>query len=311
MNLAIYKRWSDVALMAAITTILFLPLTCRTTDHLTLDSRFFPGKEFGHTILIALLSTLVIGATAKFAGSNINQFWTMHRYPPFWISCILSTIALCSLTLIPHVGGRYDAVEWMLGLLALSICIIVAFGFLWTQMADDQCNRSITVAPLERPEEDLVDFSRLCDWAKIESPINEIDTDYLHRHRVASRLVRRFIQAIRYDNLLSIGLLGPYGSGKTSLFNLIDFEITNQRTSADPAIWMCRVSCWGFDDSSAALAHVLEGVINKLNLHVDTLAVRSLPEGYTQALSAAGSWWQVLGFGIATSYNPDRQLRRL
>jgi hypothetical protein len=105
--------------------------------------------------------------------------------------------------------------------------------------------------------------------------------------------------------------MGPFGSGKTSLLNLFESEIQSQRNKADPDVWTCRVSCWGFDDSSAALGHVLSELVAELSRHVDSLAVRSLPERYRQALSAIGSWWQVLGVEIASCSDPVEQLKRL
>jgi hypothetical protein len=142
-----------------------------------------------------------------------------------------------------------------------------------------------------------------------ELPLVDSRDDRFNRVAVARRLARLLNRQFGHD--IGIAITGAFGSGKTTLVNFVESELRQLPQST--RVWLCRVSCWGFDDSRAALQHTLAAMVDCLERQVDCAAVRGLPVAYQQAFSAASTGWlsSILPVALVQDPNPTQQLRRL
>jgi len=149
-------------------------------------------------------------------------------------------------------------------------------------------------------EEFVKDQNKFLNWLRDESPSDE---DLLGHIRVAERLGKHLC-----DNGGTIGLVGPFGSGKTSIINWIIRTVSKQDHIE---VYFCKTSCWGFEDSASAIHQILKAVVEEVGKHADCFTLRSLPESYRKTFSTAGNWFRDLADLFIGSHDPVEQLKYL
>ncbi len=159
----------------------------------------------------------------------------------------------------------------------------------------------------KRAEEEKV-IESILEWIRIEEPIELDEDDYFGRKNFADRIASRLVDSDDGTKAIkSIGLVGPYGSGKSSIVNLVKKKLETHR---DPEIWFCTVSCWGFSDSQATLEFILSKAVKTIGERMDCLPLKRLPQNYRAALSKLGSWADVI-LSLFGDDDPEKQLQRI
>jgi hypothetical protein len=59
-------------------------------------------------------------------------------------------------------------------------------------------------------------------------------------------------------------------------------------------LWFCTQSCWGFENSAAAIEVILGKALETVGEHVDCSLASSLPETYRETFSGGGEWFAPL-----------------
>lgn len=88
-----------------------------------------------------------------------------------------------------------------------------------------------------------------------EQPIQSSAQDLLYRHHFAKALSQSII-SYSFNESIVVGLYGPWGSGKTSLINLIteETEISNQEKNKNEQTIIIRFNPWNFSDQNQLIA---------------------------------------------------------
>lgn len=88
-----------------------------------------------------------------------------------------------------------------------------------------------------------------------EQPIKSSNQDLLDRHHFAKALSQSII-SYKSDESIVVGLYGPWGSGKTSLINLIteETEKSNQKKRKNEQTIIIRFNPWNFSDQNQLIA---------------------------------------------------------
>jgi hypothetical protein len=147
------------------------------------------------------------------------------------------------------------------------------------------------------------DWEDLERWVRIECP-SEIDL--LGNRHVAHRLA----EYVRLQGG-TVGIIGAFGSGKSTLINWLKTEVDQNRGNEKPAIWFCDLNCWGFEDSTSAIKDILSKAVATVNRHVDCFSIRHLPEAYRRTFSAGGDWVRNVIDLIIGSADPIEQFKHL
>ena len=168
------------------------------------------------------------------------------------------------------------------------------------------------------------DWQTVENWLRSERPA---DDDLLGHRRVAARLA-----VFLSEGNGSIGLLGPFGSGKSSVIGWMKIEaerlhkygLTSDGTTRSVAdekeeverlrkdklteLVFVEQSCWGFEDSASAVQQLLGKAVEAAGRRVDCFSLRSLPEAYRKTFSAGGDWLRTLVDNIPGTNDPQAQL---
>jgi len=110
----------------------------------------------------------------------------------------------------------------------------------------------------------------------------------------------------------SVALIGPYGSGKTTVCNFVR-DLHRERRRADwPDVVFARFEAWKYDRPEAALRSLVGTAVSAISQRVDELAMLRVPHRFVRAVSErTGAAGKLLGGVVGALESPDRALQAL
>lgn len=246
------------------------------------------------------------------------------RFPPIWIfafvSAILYLIIINHFYSVPKFQMTSDEFKYLFVYLLLTFAIAVLLDALFSvkknnisyiQSSNVEYNKLSSI--IQNPE-------LLIQWIQKESPILYPNKDLFGM----SIFARRITKILRQSPLKTIGIVGSYGSGKSSLISLIKYYLENPMELSDfisseevdklfepQDIITCRISGWGLNKGSAS-EHILKIAIKELNKYVDCISLFCIPSYYYSAISNSGSTWtKIIGSILTATNDPVVMLQKL
>lgn len=137
---------------------------------------------------------------------------------------------------------------------------------------------------------DLNSFNDLVTWVKHDSPVKSYREDQLKFGPIVQRVARR----LQETPLPSQAIVGPLGSGKSTLGRLLKEELEENGASSSLQIRLVLVELWPFETPKAVVEGILKKLLDAMREDVEVLGLRSIPTQYTEAMSAVGGWWKAL-----------------
>ena len=228
--------------------------------------------------------------------------------PPIWLAWAIAIIILCLIDVIVGLSpGRYVASIWeWLGYGGTSVVVIALYNKLTTDELEKQKKANNIIIPdiTKMP----FDWPSLEDWLHTDEPAQY---DFLGNYSVAKRLKELLTDTTLKDTTRSIGIVGPYGAGKTTIVKWIVDMVEDIHSEIPPPILFSQHSCWGFDSSASAIRTMLTDGIKKVAYYIDTFQVGSLPESYRQMFLAEGKWFKELSNLVFRYRDPIQQFHAL
>lgn len=262
-------------------------------------------------------------------------FW---RYPPGWVAWLAALVVIACIDLSGGLGSDgYSVALWeWLTYPTLAISLVAGYRKLTaepdtndgaadrpgsarerptsvaiSQRDDVVCEESMAAAA-ERRCLPLTLETLASNWSAFEKWLEDDSAavdDFIGNKRVALRLARYLIAKGG-----TVGLVGPFGSGKTSVIEWLKGyvqEIKGVEFRHEPDLWFCDVSCWGFEDTSAAITQVLSKAVSAVGEKVDCFSIRHLPETYRKTFAAGGDWVGTLLDLVVGTADPLAQFQAL
>jgi KAP-like P-loop domain-containing protein len=299
VNWAIFRRWCDILVYSVVgAAAAFLLNTtlvsCASATEGFFGAWSFLGIEAVLTVFIALCTALL----HQLRGMPAISPSLLFRYPPTWFAAVISCFFCFLVAIFSHSRAfalGYSASIWTWLVVTVTAGMVAFRGTakimsslvnLSAARHDPGLRRRVSNAEntLEGLAGDVEDLSR---WIAREEPIDKPDDDRFGIAAAANRTAR---QLFNDQPIKTFGLVGPWGSGKTSFCRLVRHYL--KFLARDPEscrhakyVWTCEVGAWGLDSGPSAPQHVLTAVVNELAKHVDCLALSGLPERYREALS--------------------------
>jgi hypothetical protein len=159
-----------------------------------------------------------------------------------------------------------------------------------------------------RPLPEDIGTWTLADWRRWSASDREIrfkGDDQFDAHPIAKRVADR-LRDREEDERPSIALVGPKGSGKSSILEMVAQELATEKD-----IEIIRVSLWPFDSAEAAMRGVLGQLIERVGQHAPTLGLTSLPAKYLAAVDHMAGRWGVLRFLAAPEADPAKLIQHI
>lgn len=324
MRSPIVRRWIDILILSTFLLALGVMLQAPLSQLLQRWTNYYSALA----PLVSYTGILFIGASLTVAlirlGALGVQFgvMTMLRYPPSWFAAIIVSVVV-GVLMIQREGADTLVLSntnlFHFAGIVVVFALGVLFGFLYHRLevlrSSPELLRKLSAEHACQIRHIFDNDDDLLDWVFRERPIRHPNHD----------MFGRFIPARRIARLLgkkapsSIGIVGPFGSGKSSFVNLVEYYLKHPppECANDPSqqfsgkIILCRIDGWGRTSGTVA-QKILFLAIEEVKKYVDCVSVIALPENYHKAIAGArsvgGAFISVL---LQSPQDPVSQLCRL
>lgn len=296
-------RWGLTALAVTAVGALLLPVLRRYPEGV--HSYFAGAQKWQRILMLLVVSSAAAWAIIKLHSPKLSHLRpaVALRHPPMWSAWAVAVAALCAIDLVCGLGpADFQAAPWEWGLYGGGSILLVACSRTFTSRPESKVPPS--AAPVVTSVEELAGNWAIFErWLRSERPAED---DLIGNRRIARRLAE-YLTA----HGGTVGLVGPFGSGKSSVVVWLKQEVDLVRKPGQPEVWFAEQSCWGFEDSGSAVQQVLARAMEAVGRKADCFSLRSLPEAYRQTFSAGGDWLRTLADLVLGSADPLEQFRQL
>jgi len=148
-----------------------------------------------------------------------------------------------------------------------------------------------------------------------DGPIHELEENLFPEYEETARDILKRLDSARGEGIRgpNVALIGEYGSGKTSLCNLV-MDIRRKETNSrnDSVLVFCRFEAWQYLTSDAAVRGLLDEIVGKINDMVDCSGLEKVPEEYIEALrSCPNGWFAMTAAILKRKRNPEEVVRAI
>ncbi|MEX1042500.1 MAG: P-loop NTPase fold protein [Pirellulaceae bacterium] len=244
----------------------------------------------------------------KLLSPRVGQLSHWATHPPAWLAVFVATGLVASVDLLggfdPN-GYRADVWEW-LGYGGGALLVVAWYSGLGAELfwrlqkpmeLETHAPKCITLQDIANAPWEEIEA-----WLESDAPAQY---DFLGNQSVAHRVSLLISKGTR-----SIGIVGPFGSGKTSIVSWVKDRLNSHRVGSQK-YFICHHSCWGFETSYSAIREMLESAVSQLGAEVDTFQVDSLPESYRKAFSSGGNWMESISNVMLRNPDPMDQFANL
>ena len=248
------------------------------------------------------LYVVFVFLTFKLFSPRLSHLRYARSQPPIWLACLLGICCVAALDLKIGLSPRgYKATFW--DWLGFGGAVVLVAAYRW--LTDS--SRASPQKPRQSVRDNATplfdDWPSLEAWLRADAPAEH---DFLGGHAVAQRLKEMLDNGTR-----SIGLVGPFGAGKTSIVKWLVEMVENDQAKTKPVLFISSHSCWGFENSSSAIHTMLADGIQQVGRSIDTFHISSLPEAYRHTFSAGGEWIENVSKLIFRQRDPISQFHSL
>lgn len=233
-----------------------------------------------------------------------NMWW----YPPTWVALVLAFLFVVVLEVCaPSLRHPGITPHWLRLEVLLAISVSIGGAVLLRRMArrrrkhlPDTGTDPPPVATT--PSQQRWTWNDVRDWLSAgERPIEHVASDLLGRGPLSARVT------VRLNEGRSVALLGPMGSGKSSVLNLVR---TRLRASATTTI-LVDFDVWAVPRADEVPRLALARIVEALDNYVDTIELRDLPATYQRLVAAAPVSNLSRALGLDTETDSTETLQRL
>ncbi len=293
-------RWAELlilVLVALVISILLFPVYSLLIEKIIqfLDRFHFAFKYIVGIVTVSFMVWMLHragGIRFKRDLYIIGIYW-----PPIWKIAIAATFAY--LFLLPVIVKDYEYTKIYYGWIAIIGIMLVVINclFVWrynrysrirkrqSRIVKEDISESVGITELDS-------FEKLIEWLQKEEPIDKPMQDRFAMAGVARRIVRN----LRESPLKTIGVIGEYGCGKSSILKLVEYyfhytiEHDDKNLFDSKKIILSKIDGWGLTKETVVDV-ILKQTVAELSKYVDGLGLMNIPHEYQKALSDAGPWW--------------------
>ncbi len=298
------RRWLDLLaliVVAILVCVLLYPLIQFLSDRFGQITSPWPiWLQFFITTLISGFLWFLLIRVGGFRWGDLSPD-RFIRYPPVWFFSLVGLCVYCWLLSMFPLSDRQVLSNYVnfyaFGYVASSMIVGFATASLFHRFFSLSLTQE-TSLPLQSADsagnfQSVLDSpDHLIHWLQEEVPIRQPAQDRFG----LSVMAQRISCELMFRELKTIGVVGQYGIGKSSLLNLVEYYLNNPCETSKAfssvhddsdffygKLLICRVDGWGRIKGSIA-QQILTIAIKRLSAEIDCLSVITTPAAYIEAL---------------------------
>ena len=273
-------RWINlfvIALLGAVALELILPLAWQQARYIRLP--YSPVFIWVTVWLAVVLLTYFVSEPIQI---RKRQWRTMLWYPPTWFAVPLASgLAAASETLPVPFRPQSSGADWQNLSTIAPIALAVALGLAARQLPWRKPTR-VTTRTIPTAAFSFT-WSEIDAWLSAgERPLASGDRDLFHHHKIVGRIAQNVVHDRGH-----LALLGQFGSGKTSILNLVVAHLARRPET----FIVARFDVWAVRNPGDVPRVALNRIVNALDEYVNAIPFRSLPLLYQQLVSNDSTRW--------------------
>jgi hypothetical protein len=263
---------------------------------------FVTRLDWWQRVLFTFLTAVLISSTAlSIFSPSKNDITNARKHPPTWLAWILSLLLLSIIDLtfgLSKKGYSASLSDWIF------FCLIpLGTSWLFREIQKNSNNSEAEILNRRGSESKDTEDAAIKSWLNFDKPSC---VDYFDTFGIAKRM----LDAIN-NGVTAIGLVGNFGSGKSTVIEAFRALLTNSNRSASPHYILVSHSCWGFESSTSSIREIIASAVSEADDYVDTYYIRSLPENYLKSITSEINWIEGIAKPIFGSGSHLDQLQRL
>ncbi len=294
------RRWIDIIAYAALASAIVL-LVARRIARFVGEQGAVWGVSVATNYCWAVIGGAAIAALSWRSRAGFLGLRHLYRYPPIWLSSVLGFLVVAATAtsdpaLAPFDGDgtRANDLWWPLAILAAGLVGPWLHHVSWPKGARKSESRD---TPYD-----------LLDAIRSDRPINWPTQDWFNAQDMAARIAERLRKPWQND-AASIAVNGELGSGKTSVRKLVEQRLGEAARGESPII--VSISLWPYENAAAAVEAILSRLIEAIGEHVNTIALRSVPQAYVSAAEGLGDWLKPIAGLLGSRRAPGELVREI
>lgn len=265
-------RWLDIALYTLI--CIFIWSIFRNEFYQALEKFAFYTSRSNQGLLISI--QLI---TVYFSCYILNKLGGLHykhnvlkyiRNPPIYFAGLISFLIIIISWHHQNEISFYETFNTSIKISSITLSGVLLY--LFQQFFSDKKTHYTKPNLLHQFTGEEHPFS-LENWFLKEGPIRHFDEDLFDKKILAKRIA----EFVLIEHSPGIGLLGPYGSGKSSIINLVQNYLKSSN------LLVCKIDGWGWSSKDIAQI-ILTNVIDNISREIDCTSIINLPQTYQGAL---------------------------
>jgi len=218
-------------------------------------------KEYLRSLLsIAVWCFLIVSG-----GAPIKKIGNVLKYPPTWLVCLLSSSVLIGLMNHSLLIVR-NALLWQIGFFALAkVLVYTATRIFEPHRVLNADEKRDTIAITELGDKTFI------EWIRDDSPIDGEFSDLFERTFIAKNIATAITEKCR-----KVAVVGPYGSGKTSVINMMRSCIDAEKKGCHYNF--CQCDSWG-RKAEIIPKYILKSAVKALKSRLDIISLSGYAHG--------------------------------
>lgn len=157
-------------------------------------------------------------------------------------------------------------------------------------------------------KEGTENYKIIKQWSYQEIPIFSPEEDLISISLEAKRIADRILESIENHTGRRIGVVGEFGSGKSSMINLIGHYLSLTHNKKITII-ICKIDLWAFPSSSVAQENILRLILKTCSHYFDIFPCASMVTEWKDVIKN-NHWWLFLMtiFGMCTTFDQSIQI---
>ena len=169
---------------------------------------------------------------------------------------------------------------------------------------------TITLDGTSEPDQNHISklsAEEIIKWTQNDTPNQK---DFFNSTPKAEKIATRLFKSIEEKGNVTIGLRGQYGSGKTTIVEIVKNIVVQKNIKKD--ILFVQTNCWGYDNAQSAQEYVIREIISRMTKEgLDTDHLVGIPIQYIQALAKTHRIFGVIDAIFSEKSIPDKVLEKI